>query len=154
MNQVEITNLLFEADHIIWVVYLTYGLSLLFFTITLLGGAYVLYRALRSSPTQKNDGNSGTSGNDILVEYVFAPNGEMNEKFSFSRFAGAIGAIGFAAVFVSLGFWVLCGLFLVPSILSNFDMIGNYLFAAAVFFFPYTVNQITARFSKPAKTSN
>ncbi|MEM6727434.1 MAG: hypothetical protein AAF618_02930 [Pseudomonadota bacterium] len=124
----------------------SYYAAVICFCLVLFGGAFLMWQTLRRSlHGSKGD---GTSGSDILVEYIFSPSGEVSAKFSFSRFAGAVGAIGFAALFVSFGFWALCGLFLQPALLKEFGSLWGYLLTSAAFFFPYATNQIATHFGK------
>ena len=69
--------------------------------------------------------------------------GEGGDALSFSRVTGALGAVGFTAFFVGLGFWVLI------RIARDHEAIGPateslsyFFFAAAAFFFPYAANQL------------
>jgi hypothetical protein len=65
---------------------------------------------------------------------------------SFSRVAGAVGAIGIAATFVSIGYWVLHTLFFDIDNLGKIQGLGTYFLAGAAMFLPYAFNQLASIF--------
>jgi hypothetical protein len=86
-------------------------------------GRTLLARALSE---KKNDCNSGTDP-------------------SFSRVAGALGAIGLASTFVGIGYWVIYQLFLGDN-LAKLNDLGIYFLAGSALFLPYAFNQISSIF--------
>lgn len=65
---------------------------------------------------------------------------------SFSRLAGALGAIGIAALYVSIGYWILNALFQDKS-LDSLEELWPYLVGGAALFFPYAFNRLSKVFS-------
>ena len=65
---------------------------------------------------------------------------------SFRRVAGAIGAIGIAAAFVSMGYWVLHTLFFDIDNLGKIQGLGTYFLAGSAMFLPYAFNQLASIF--------
>jgi len=64
---------------------------------------------------------------------------------SFSRLAGAVGAMGLAAVFIGIGYWVLYALFQNGD-LSKLQGLGVYFLSGSALFAPYAFNQLTKIF--------
>lgn len=66
-------------------------------------------------------------------------------KGSFSRLAGAVGAIGLAATFIGIGYWVLFALFFGGD-LTKLDDIGTYFLSGSALFAPYAFNKLSTVF--------
>lgn len=64
---------------------------------------------------------------------------------SFSRVAGALGAIAVASTFVGIGYWVLFELFL-GNDLAKLKDVGIYFLAGSALFLPYAFNQLSSIF--------
>jgi hypothetical protein len=70
-----------------------------------------------------------------------------DEKTSFSRVSGALGAIGIAATFVGIGYWALHGLFFgSASDLGKISSLSTYFLAGSALFIPYAFNRISEIF--------
>ncbi|MFY0610994.1 MAG: hypothetical protein JXQ99_05665 [Hyphomicrobiaceae bacterium] len=102
-------------------------------------GFRVLLQALSGS-------RKGYDDDAPMIAEVLCEKTDAGLRMSFSRVAGAIGAIGFAAFFSALGFWVLSALG--QNLTTVGDAIGQlwkFFIAAAAFFFPYAVNQLSPK---------
>jgi hypothetical protein len=66
------------------------------------------------------------------------------DKTSFSRVAGALGAVGIAANFVGIGYWALHGLFFGTSTdLSKISSLSTYFLAGSALFVPYAFRSLS-----------
>ena len=74
-----------------------------------------------------------------------APPAGTSEPPSFSRVAGALGAVGIAATFVGIGYWALHGLYFGGS-LNKISDLSTYFLAGSALFIPYAFNTISSVF--------
>ena len=112
----------------------------------LIRGLGLITQALAVTPPVK-DGAKPPLASTVLAETP--PPGDIDAtdtKGSFSRTAGAIGAVGMAAVSIELGYWVLYALFFDPQQLDKLKDTGLYFLAGSALFFPYAVNQLSKIF--------
>jgi hypothetical protein len=70
------------------------------------------------------------------------------DKGSFSRVAGAFGAMVLCAVIGALAYWILYALIFDNAALTHISGLGTYFVAAASLFAPYAVNQLRDGFGK------
>lgn len=73
--------------------------------------------------------------------------GKANLSGSFSRTAGAIGAMGLAATTIGIGYWLVYSLFYDPSPLSELRNIGWYYLSGSALFAPYAFNRLSNIFN-------
>ena len=70
-----------------------------------------------------------------------------DEQTSFSRVAGALGAVGIAATFVGIGYWALHGLFFgTTAELGKISSLSTYFLSGSALFIPYAFNKISEIF--------
>lgn len=80
---------------------------------------------------------------EALSEKEGAPAG-VDEKSSFSRVSGALGAIGIAATFVGIGYWALHGLFFESADnLGKISSLSTYFLSGSALFIPYAFNRLS-----------
>ena len=60
----------------------------------------------------------------------------------FSRTAGAIGAGGLAAIFVTLGYWIIYALHFDPEAIYHLNGLSNYFLLGAALFAPYAIDKV------------
>lgn len=64
---------------------------------------------------------------------------------SFSRVAGALGAVGLAATFVAIGYWVVYQ-FYFGTDLDKITKLSTYFLAGSALFIPYGFNKLSSIF--------
>ncbi len=69
----------------------------------------------------------------------------VSDRTSFSRVAGALGAVGLAAVFVGIGYWTLYQLHFGDD-LTKLSALSPYFMAGAALFVPYASNKLVSIF--------
>jgi hypothetical protein len=74
------------------------------------------------------------------------PQPPRSDQGSFSRLAGSIGAIGIAATFVGISYWVLHTLFFDIGNLTKIEGLATYFLAGSAMFLPYAFNQLSSIF--------
>ena len=102
-----------------------------------------------SAVMQLQAGGGATVMREVLSETTEPKEGEGQQpqgKGSFSRIAGAIGAVAIAATFVGIGYWAIYALFYEPTHLTHFKDLGTYFLAGSALFFPYAFNQLSKIF--------
>jgi hypothetical protein len=126
-----------------------YALSTLALTVMLVWGLRMLGKelqqpaipgaptALRQALTEKNPAAPAIGG----AETQTTPG-----DVSFSRVAGALGAIGIAATFVGIGYWILHALFFDIAHVRSIDGLSAYFLAGSALFMPYAFNQLASVF--------
>jgi hypothetical protein len=67
------------------------------------------------------------------------------EPPSFSRVAGALGAVGIAATFVGIGYWALHELYFGDN-LGKISDLSTYFLAGSALFIPYAFNSLSSIF--------
>lgn len=99
------------------------------------------------------------SGSTLLAEALSEKNQSMDDKAesdgsgeglspgSFSRTAGAIGAMGLAATTIGIGYWLVYSLFYDPSPLTELNNIGWYYLSGSALFAPYAFNRLSSIFN-------
>ncbi len=121
----------------------SYYIILVLVTIILLWGLRLVSAALMQKPAP----GELPLVHSILSEPPTTPQaGDTEYKGSFSRTAGTIGAIGLAAVFIGVGYWVLFALFFQSEKLTLLQDVGWYFLAGSALFIPYAFNQLTRVF--------
>lgn len=121
----------------------TFYLALIAMTGVLIWGLKLIARAL-SAPAPTKAAAGGMIIKPLLNTVLSEPpsdDGALDDKGSFSRTAGAIGAIGMASVMIGIGYWLLYGLFFG----KNLALLGDakwYFLAGSALFFPYAFNQL------------
>jgi hypothetical protein len=125
----------------------TYWIAVAAMSLVLVAGFRLLVKELQK-PIDSNNVNGQTVLQQALSEKPSpAPGGgTAPTEPSFSRVAGAIGALGIAAAFVGIGYWILHALFFVKSDLANIDGLRTYFLAGAAMFLPYAFNQLASIF--------
>ena len=119
----------------------TFYLTLTITTGVLIWGLKIIAKALES-PTANNA--VGGAGQPLIRTVLAEPpseTGEAGVKGSFSRTAGAIGAMGMAAVTIGVGYWILHELFFGKE-LSKLADARWYFLSGSALFFPYAFNQL------------
>jgi hypothetical protein len=127
---------------------LTYGLAII-----ALSGVLVWGLKLISKELQSPGANSKTLLANALSEKTprapGAPGaaGQNTPDGSFSRTAGAIGAVGIAATFIGIGYWAIYELFFGSAAdLTKISDLKVYFLAGSAMFLPYAFNQLSAIF--------
>lgn len=119
----------------------TYYLTLAITTGVLIWGLKIIAKALElPGPSNLVGGAGQPLLRTILAEPPAEPSGEQ-VKGSFSRTAGAIGAMGMAAVTIGIGYWMLYELFFGKD-LSRLSDARWYFLSGSALFFPYAFNQL------------
>jgi hypothetical protein len=123
-------------------------------TIVLLWGLKIISWALMQSPKPIPLKGEGTApappqplATTILAESPDPDTGDY--KGSFSRTAGAFGAMGMAAALVGISYWVIFDLYEDSngSSLGNLKNAGWYFLAGSALFAPYAFNQLSKIFN-------
>ncbi len=107
-------------------------ISIIIYTVVLFAGIKALKNAV--------DGNI----KDFLREKN-QKSGDGSDK-SFSRLAGAIGAMGLSALFIGVGYWVIYILYSGGS-LDQLTGLGKYFLTGSALFAPYAFNQLKEIFN-------
>ena len=124
----------------------TYWLAVVAMSLVLVAGFRLLVKELQK-PIDSTKANGQTVLQKALSEKLSPdPGGTAPAEPSFSRVAGAIGALGIAAAFVGIGYWVLHALFFVEADIANIDGLRTYFLAGAAMFLPYAFNQLASIF--------
>lgn len=105
-----------------------------------------IYRALASDVT---DTNAASALASALSETADVQDG----KTSFSRTAGAIGALAMASFFAGLGVWVLLSIGTVGNVGDSLKGLSQYFLSGTALYAPYAVNRISGAVSSFAKTT-
>ena len=116
--------------------------------------AWALMRAPNPVPISKDDTRSIPTGQPlaytVLAEEPDPATGEF--KGSFSRTAGAFGAMALAATLVGISYWMIFDLFNNNGAnLKDLQSAGWYFLAGAALFAPYAFNQLAKIFNPPAQ---
>jgi len=96
---------------------------------------------------------SGTE-QPALVKVLSEPADVEEGKTSFSRTAGAIGALAMASFFSGLGVWVLLSVGTDADVSTKLAGISNYFLSGTALYAPYAVNRISNTISNFAKQEN
>lgn len=140
--------------------YLTYVVAIVALSGVLIWGLKLLSQELKK-PVSNAAGNQNAAGKSLLATALSeknvqsAPGGApgaapvpgQDQPGSFSRLAGTIGAIGIAATFVGIGYWIIFDLFLNNG--GDLTKIGDlkyYFLAGSAMFLPYAFNQLSSIF--------
>ncbi len=140
--------------------YLTYILAIVALSGVLIWGLKLLSQELKK-PASNAPGNPNAPGKSLLAAALSeknvqsatggapgaAPGTAQDQPGSFSRLAGTIGAIGIAATFVGIGYWIIFDLFLNNG--GDLTKIGDlkyYFLAGSAMFLPYAFNQLSSIF--------
>ena len=116
--------------------------------------AWALMRAPNPVPISQDDARLSRTGQPlaytVLAEEPDPATGEF--KGSFSRTAGAFGAMALAASLVGISYWIVFDLFYNSgSNLKNLQSAGWYFLAGAALFAPYAFNQLAKIFNPPGQ---
>lgn len=122
------------------------------FVLAIAGLTFVLIWGLRKISTvlKAQTAGSATVMQEVLSEAGGAGDGTTPAepgKGSFSRIAGAVGAMAIAATFVGIGYWAIYSLFFSPTSLTHFKDMGTYFLAGSALFLPYAFNQLSKVFT-------
>jgi hypothetical protein len=126
---------------------ITYWLATFALTALLVWGFRMLSKELQQPV--KGAGGQTTMMRMALSEKTVNTPAETKDKVeegSFSRVAGAIGAVGIAATFVGISYWILHTLFFDISNLTKLEGLGTYFLAGSAMFLPYAFNQVASIF--------
>ena len=135
------------------ILYATYALAIFALSGVLIWGLKLLSREL-----QRPDANNKTLLARALSEKPAAApptapgagaaaGGTQDQPGSFSRTAGAIGAVGIAATFVGIGYWIIFDLFADKGAeLTKIGDLKYYFLAGSAMFLPYAFNQLSSIF--------
>jgi hypothetical protein len=118
----------------------TYYTAMAIMTLILLWGLRIVSKALEK----------GDQGKPLL-QSVLAEEPDPQDpdtKGSFSRTAGAFGAMGLAMTTIGMGYWVLFALFFKAGDLSHLKDTWPYFLSGSALFAPYAFNQLS-RIFKP-----
>lgn len=92
-------------------------------------------------------GTVNPSTQRTLMADALSERAGVDEKTSFSRVSGALGAVGIAATFVGIGYWALHGLFFGSSSdLGKISSLSTYFLSGSALFIPYAFNRISEVF--------
>ena len=116
--------------------------------------AWALMRAPNPVPISQDDARLSRTGQPlaytVLAEEPDPATGEF--KGSFSRTAGAFGAMALAASLVGISYCIIFDLFYNSgSNLKNLQSAGWYFLAGAALFAPYAFNQLAKIFNPPGQ---
>ena len=118
---------------------ITYWLAIVAFTAVLVWGFRMLSKELQQPVRQG-------AGEPTLMRMALSEKARDTEEGSFSRVAGAIGAVGIAATFVGISYWVLHTLFFDIGNLTKVEGLATYFLAGSAMFLPYAFNQVASIF--------
>lgn len=117
----------------------TYFFVIFLMTAVLIWGLRLIAKALESGPAGEPMIKS------ILAEDRKAP-GEELQKGSFSRTAGAFGAMGLAIATIGMAYWLIYALFFAPSNLASIRETWPYFLCGSALFAPYAFKQLSGIF--------
>jgi hypothetical protein len=131
--------------------YLTYILAIAALSGVLIWGLKLLSRELQKpAPNAAGKSLLAAALSEKSVQggaQGVVPVPAQDQPGSFSRLAGTIGAIGIAATFVGIGYWIIFDLFLNNG--GDLTKIGDlkyYFLAGSAMFLPYAFNQLSSVF--------
>lgn len=126
---------------------IAYWLATTAFTAVLTWGFRMLSKELQRPLSLEKDPNTSKPPTLMLMALSEKkPAAPPGMEASFSRVAGAMGAIGIAATFVGISYWILHTLFFDISNLTNLQGLDTYFLAGSAMFLPYAFNQVAATF--------
>ena len=118
---------------------IAFWFSMVGLTIVLILGLVVLWMVLRS---KSKDGKVDVIG-EFLTEKAEVGAG----KSSFSRLAGAVGAMAIAATFVGISYWAIEALFFEKDeYLGRLEKLWVYFMVGSALFAPYAFNKLSEVF--------
>ena len=107
-------------------------------TIVLFLGLVVVILVMRS---KSKDGKV-----NVVREFFSEDAKQGPGKGSFSRLAGAVGAMAIAATFVGIGYWAIEALFFEPENLDSLEKLRVYFLVGSALFAPYAFNKLSEVF--------
>ncbi|HLN38263.1 MAG TPA: hypothetical protein VK337_10805 [Xanthobacteraceae bacterium] len=130
--------------------YITYVLAIVALRGVLIWGLKLLSQELKKpAPNAAGKSLLGAALSEKNAQSATggAPGPAQDQPGSFSRLAGAIGAVGIAATFVGIGYWVIYDLFDTKGAdLANIGNLKYYFLAGSAMFLPYAFNQLSSVF--------
>lgn len=119
--------------------FFTFYAVLIVMTVVLIWGLRIISRALEAT---------SSSGKPLIKSMLTEPDPGLPdlEKGSFSRTAGAFGAMGLSIATIGMAYWLLYALFISVNDLKNIKDTWPFFLSGSALFAPYAFNQLSKIF--------
>lgn len=117
--------------------------TVLLMTVTHIWGLKTIITELSS---QDSDGQTGI-GKALKADPPPGGSTDVTDKTSFSRVAGAFGAMALSTAVIGMSYWIVYALFYDPAKLVNLKDTSTFFLAGSVLFAPYAVSKMVQIFN-------